>query len=267
MRLVSWNVNGFRSVLKKGFLDWLREDRPDVLCLQETRVRPEQIPAEAEQALRELGYHGRWSPAERPGYSGSATLALERPAAADSGLGSLSPKLKHWDTEGRVTVSRHGNLLLLNVYFPNGTSGDERLRYKLDFYEDFQALCERLQKKGENLVICGDLNTAHREIDLARPRENRTNSGFLPIECAWVDRFLKGAKGPGFIDTFRRLHPEERGAYSWWSFRSGARSRNVGWRLDYFFICPGLMPRLRGASILRDVPGSDHCPVELVLDS
>ncbi len=265
MRLVSWNINGLRSALKKGFLDWLAEDRPDVLCLQETRIFEKQIPAEAVQAFADLGYAGCWSQTQRAGYSGTATLVRGLEHESFEGFAPLDAKMKKWDTEGRVTVTRIDGVVLFNIYFPNGTSGEERLQYKMDFYADFQVLVERLQKQGEAVVVCGDLNTSHREIDLARPAANRKNSGFLPQECAWVDGFLEGRKGPGMVDTFRHTHPEESGRYSWWSFRSGARQRNVGWRLDYFFIGRELLPRLESAGILDQVTGSDHCPVELVL--
>lgn len=265
LRLLSWNVNGLRSALGKGFLDWLAEDRPQVLALQETRVRPEQFPADAVARLAELGYSIHWSPAAKAGYSGTATLTLGGADESLTGLGPFDRRLSRWDDEGRVTATRHGDLLLFNVYFPNGTSGEDRLRYKLDFYAAFQELMETLVLKGEQVAVCGDLNTAHRGIDLARPAENRKNSGFLPIECEWVDGFLAGRETDGFVDTFRHLHPDESGRYSWWTFRMNARARNVGWRLDYFFVSRSLLPRLRRAEILDQVLGSDHCPVELVL--
>ena len=264
MRLVSWNVNGLRSVLGKGFLDWLAGELPDVLCLQETRIHVHQIPAEAKARLAELGYTGTWSTTQRAGYSGTATLVRGLEWQGAEGLGPLDSSLSHWDTEGRVVATQVGGVRLFNVYFPNGTSGPERLAYKMAFYADFQRLVESLQARGESVVICGDLNTSHREIDLARPAANRGNSGFLPEECAWVDGFLAGNAG-GFLDSFRVLHPMQEGAYSWWSFRGGARSRNVGWRLDYFFISQDLAPRLIDATILDHVTGSDHCPVLLEL--
>jgi exodeoxyribonuclease III len=264
IRLLSWNVNGLRAALGKGFLDWLAADGPDLLALQETRARPEQLPGHLAEHLEELGYRQVWHPAERPGYSGTAVFS-RLPGEGFSGLGTLDPALARWDAEGRVCGWRHQGFLLLNVYFPNGTSGDERLAYKLAFYEMFQSLCEGRQAAGERLVVCGDVNTAHAEIDLARPKENRAISGFLPVECAWLDRFTQGRAQPGLVDSFRHLHPGEAARYSWWSQRGGARSRNVGWRLDYFFITPDLLPALAGAEILDQVPGSDHCPVELVL--
>lgn len=264
MRLVSWNVNGIRSALKKDFAAWLEADQPDLLGLQESRVKPEQLPKDFQELLTELGYRTIWSWAEKAGYSGTA-LFLRGEGELFTGLGHLDPSLAEWDREGRVTGWSHGRRILLNVYFPNGGASEERLRYKLDFYADFQRLCEDLVLKGRELIVCGDLNTAHREIDLARPQANRKLSGFLPIECAWVDGFLAGDRGPGMIDSFRHFHPEQEGAYSWWTFRAGARARNVGWRLDYFFVSPSLLPALEDASIRSEVMGSDHCPVELVL--
>lgn len=263
LRLLSWNVNGLRAALGKGFLDWLRVDLPDLVALQETRARPEQLPGHLERDLEELGYRQVWHPAQRPGYSGTAILS-RLDGELFAGLGALDPALSSWDSEGRVCAWRRDKLLLLGVYFPNGTSGDERLAYKLDFYEMFLAFCRERHAAGDQLIICGDVNTAHREIDLARPKENRGTSGFLPVECAWLDRFT-GAEGPGLLDSFRQLHPDEAGRYSWWSQRGGARARNVGWRLDYFFLSRGLLPALRKAEILDQVAGSDHCPVELVL--
>lgn len=264
LRLLSWNVNGLRAALGKGWLEWLKQDRPHLLGLQETRARLEQLPGQLGAELEALGYRHVWLPAQKPGYSGTAVLSL-LPGEPFAGLGALDPELAHWDDEGRVTGWKHPAFWLINVYFPNGGASDERLRYKLAFYAAFQDLCERLQAQGQALVVCGDLNTAHQEIDLARPRENRTVSGFLPEECAWVDGFLQGRQQAGLVDSFRHLHPEARDRYSWWSQRGGARERNVGWRLDYVFITPGLLPALRGADILDQVRGSDHCPVELRL--
>lgn len=265
LRLLSWNVNGLRAALGKGFLAWLKADLPDLLGLQETRARLEQLPGHLGEELEELGYRQVWLPAQKPGYSGTAVFS-RLPGEGFAGLGALDAALAPWDDEGRVTGWKHPDFWLVNVYFPNGGASPERLRYKLAFYEAFQSLCERLQGDGRRLVVCGDLNTAHKEMDLARPRENRTVSGFLPEECAWVDGFVAGRTKPGMVDSFRHLHPNERERYSWWSQRGGARERNVGWRLDTFFITPDLLPRLRGAEILDGVRGSDHCPVELRLE-
>jgi exodeoxyribonuclease-3 len=264
LRLLSWNVNGLRACLGKGFLDWVKAETPDLLALQEVRARPEQLPGHVADDLAALGYAQVWHAAARPGYSGTALFSRVG-GELSPGLGGLDPALARWDDEGRVVVWRRDKLLLLGVYFPNGTSGDERLAYKLEFYEMFQSLCEARQAAGDSLIVCGDVNTAHREIDLARPKENRQTSGFLPVECAWLDRLTQGRAQPGLVDSFRHLHPDTAARYSWWSQRGGARARNVGWRLDYVFISPDLLPRLRRAEILDQVTGSDHCPVELVL--
>lgn len=264
LRLLSWNVNGLRAALGKGFLDWLQQDKPDLLALQEVRALPEQLPGHLVESLDALGYRQVWHPAQRPGYSGTAILSRLK-GDGFAGLGALDPALAGWDDEGRVSAWRRDKLLVLGVYFPNGKASDERLAYKLAFYEMFQTFCEARQRAGDRLVVCGDVNTAHREIDLARPQENRAVSGFLPVECAWLDRFTGGRGQPGLVDSFRHLHPEEKDRYSWWSQRGGARSRNVGWRLDYFFVTPDLLPALKRAEVLDQVTGSDHCPVELVL--
>jgi exodeoxyribonuclease-3 len=264
LRLLSWNVNGLRAALGKGFLDWLAAETPDLVALQEVRAHREQLPGHVAEALAGLGYQQVWHPAQRPGYSGTALFSRVG-GELFAGLGALDPALAAWDNEGRVCGWRREGLLLLGVYFPNGTSGDERLAYKLDFYEMFQSFCEARQAAGESVIVCGDVNTAHREIDLARPKENRGTSGFLPVECAWLDRFTGGRGQPGLVDSFRQLHPDEAQRYSWWSQRGGARSRNVGWRLDYVFLTPDLLPALTRAEILDQVTGSDHCPVELVL--
>jgi len=254
VKLMSWNVNGIRAVHRKGFLDWLKKARPDVLALQEIKARPEQLPDE----LREpKGYHVIWNPAERPGYAGTATLSMKPPAEARSGF-----DVEKFDVEGRVTVTRHEPIVLFNVYFPNGGQGDERLAYKLEFYDALLSHVNDLVARGESVVVCGDLNTAHREIDLARPKQNRKTSGFMPIECEALDRWFQA----GWVDAFRHLHPEARDAYTWWTYRAGARERNVGWRLDTHLVSANLVARIRRSKILKDVPGSDHCPVLLDLD-
>ena len=254
MEFVSWNVNGVRAVHKKGFLDWLDDARPDVLALQEIKASPDQLP---EDLRNPKGYHAIWTPAERPGYSGTATLSRVAPTDLRQGFGEA-----RFDAEGRVTVTRHESILLFNVYFPNGGQGDERLAYKLDFYDALLAHLNDLVAQGESVVVCGDLNTAHREIDLARPKQNRKNSGFMPIECEALDRWFEA----GWVDAFRHLHPEARDCYTWWTYRAGARERNVGWRLDTHLVSPDLADHIRDARILKDIQGSDHCPVLLALD-
>lgn len=254
IRLLSWNVNGVRAVYKKGLLGWLGLEKPDILCLQETKAEPAQLPPE----LRDPNdYRAQWAWGEKKGYSGVATLSRETPMEVQRGLG-----LERFDREGRVLRTVHRDFVLYNIYFPNGKSRPERLAYKMDFYESFlNVLMERRARGEERVVVCGDVNTAHREIDLARPRENRTISGFLPEERAWLDRFLAA----GFIDTFREFEPGA-GHYSWWDMQSRARERNVGWRIDYFFVSEPLRPRLKGAFLLPEVMGSDHCPAGITLE-
>lgn len=265
MRIVSWNVNGIRAVLKKGFLDWLRADRPDVLCLQETKARPEQVPAADLEAIEALGYHLFWHPAERKGYSGVATFSRVKPLFVSRGV-------PFERDEGRVLVTEHGDFTLYNVYFPNGRQtpegpDPERLRFKLDFYASLLEVVDEERAEGKNLVVCGDWNAAHTEIDLARPEANRTVTGFLPEECAALQTYIDH----GFVDTFRHfkpasaydgLPPEERD-YTWWTYRAGARDRNIGWRIDYHFVNEELLPSVESSTISMHVMGSDHCPLTL----
>jgi exodeoxyribonuclease-3 len=208
------------------------------------------------EILKPASYHCEWNWAEQKGYSGVATYSKPQPLRNDRGLG-----LEAFDREGRILVSVYPEFILFNIYFPNGKRNEERLRFKLDFYEAFLKTIARYRRKGEDrIIICGDVNTAHRAIDLARPRENRTISGFLPEECAWIDRLLK----EGFIDTFREFEKGP-GHYSWWDLQSRARERNVGWRIDYFFISENLKSRLKAAYLLPEIMGSDHCPAAIEL--
>ena len=254
IRLVSWNVNGARAIGKKGFVDWLDECAPDFLCLQETRAEPEQLDA---AMAAPAGYHAYWNPSRaKKGYSGTAILSRRPAAHVEYGLGD-----EEFDVEGRTLIADFGDFVLFNGYFPNGRRDPSRVPYKLRYCELVLARCEEWRKSGKPVVFCGDLNTSHREIDLARPRENRNTTGFLPDERAWIDRVVKG----GYLDTFRHLHPELEGAYTWWSMPMRARERNIGWRLDYFFIAEELSEALAGSAILADVMGSDHCPVEMSL--
>ena len=253
MKLISWNVNGLRAVLDKGLLRWLKRTAPDVLCLQETKLNVALMPPEL-KVVR--GYHVYYSHASRPGYSGVGTWSRAKPLAVGHGFGE-----PRFDDEGRILQTDHGAFVLLNIYFPNGKKDDERLRYKLAFYDATLAYCQALRRAGRRLVICGDVNTAHHEIDLARPKDNVNVSGFLRVERDWLDRWTAA----GYVDTFRRLHPGT-AAYSWWSQRTAARDRDVGWRLDYFYVSDDLWPQVRAADILGDVEGSDHCPVTLELD-
>lgn len=255
MILISWNVNGIRAVEKKGFIKWVESCGADLLCLQETKAHKEQL---SEKILNIDSYSSYWSSGKRKGYSGVATYSKIAPATNKTGFGGH----EKFDCEGRILASYFDDFVLLNIYFPNGQSGDERLQYKLDFYDATLEFCEKQRKEGKSLIICGDYNTAHNEIDLARPKENVNTSGFLRIERDWMDKF----ESFGYVDTFRKLHPETKDAYSWWSYRTAARGRNVGWRLDYFYITPELLPKVKRAEILSDVMGSDHCPVLLEID-
>ncbi len=252
LKLFSWNVNGARAVRRKGFLEWLYQESPDILCIQETKARPEQLDDEM-KAPR--GYHAYWNYPEKGGYSGVATFSKEEPLAVDYDF-----DVAGFDTEGRVLITEYPAFSLLNIYFPNGKQSAERLKYKMDFYDVFLDFADRLRAGGKKLVICGDLNTAHKEIDLARPKENEKVSGFLPMEREWIDKFI----GHGYVDTFRHFN-QEPNQYTWWDLKSGARARNVGWRLDYFFVSEGLLPSVTQAFIMPQVMGSDHCPVGIIL--
>jgi len=253
MRLLSWNVNGIRAVLRKGFLEWFLREQPDILCIQETKAQEEQIP----DSIRKVeGYCTHFASAERRGYSGVGFFSKQKPRCIRNGLG-----IKKFDKEGRVIIADYEKFSLLNIYFPNGKISKERLRYKMAFYDAFLGYVLKLRNKGQRLIVCGDVNTAHTEIDLARPKENEKVSGFLPEERAWVDKFLSH----GFIDTFRLLN-KKGGNYTWWDFKTRARERNVGWRIDYFYVSSHLRRRLRSAFILSEVMGSDHCPIGIEIN-
>ncbi|UCD05081.1 MAG: exodeoxyribonuclease III [candidate division WOR-3 bacterium] len=251
-KILSWNVNGLRAVHRKGFLDWLGDERPTILCVQETKASVERLPAE----LKDIpGYHVYYASAEKKGYSGVGVFSKLRPNTIESGIG-----IRKFDVEGRVLIADYGDFILFNIYFPNGKISKDRLKYKMAFYDAFLTHVAALQEEGKRLIVCGDVNTAHREIDLARPKENSKVSGFLPEERVWIDRFI----GHGFIDTFR-VFSEQAGQYTWWDLKTRARERNVGWRIDYFFITANLRKHLKNAYIMKDVRGSDHCPVGIDL--
>jgi exodeoxyribonuclease-3 len=254
MRLICWNVNGIRAVYKKGLVDLLLKDSAEIICLQETKAEVAQLPDD----LRELpGYHSYFvSPEEKKGYSGVGMYTKRKPSKVVPGLGQ-----QRFDTEGRTLVAHFDDFVLFNIYFPNGKASPERLRYKMEFYEEFLEVAKSTVASGKHVVVCGDVNTAHREIDLARPKENERTSGFLPQERQWIDRFLDS----GFVDTFRLFDPSPE-RYTWWDMKTRARERNVGWRIDYFFVDKGLQERCRKAFIMPEVQGSDHCPVGLELE-
>ncbi|MBW2650883.1 MAG: exodeoxyribonuclease III [Deltaproteobacteria bacterium] len=252
MKLISWNVNGIRAIEKKGFLDWVSKESPDVLCLQETKAHPDQLNGNLINPDR---YETHWAAAEKKGYSGVSVFTRIKPVSVKTSFGA-----GEFDLEGRNLVVDYGDFVLFNIYFPNGGNQNKRVPFKMDFYEAFLKAVETMRKKGRSIIICGDVNTAHEEIDLSRPRENSKNTGFLPEERAWITKLL----GKGYVDTFRYLNPDP-GHYSWWDYKTRARERNVGWRIDYFFISRDLLPRLQSAFILKDVMGSDHCPVGIEL--
>jgi len=253
MRLLSWNVNGIRACFRKGLLSWVQAEAPDLLCLQETRAHKEQVEAEL-QAFS--GYHAFWNPARRPGYSGVATFSRQPPDSVHVGLGR-----PEFDVEGRVLTLEFGSLSVVNAYFPNSQRTHARLPYKLAFCQAMLDWLKALRARGQNVLVCGDYNIAHREIDLRNPRENQDNAGFLPEERAWMDQFLDS----GFVDTFRSRCPEP-GHYTWWSNRKGVREKNIGWRIDYVAADEDLDTRIRQSFHLPDVLGSDHCPVGVLLD-
>lgn len=252
MKITTWNVNGFRAILGKGFKTWVNENLPDILCLQEIKAKTEQL----ELADREIdGYQAYWNSAERPGYSGVASYIRVPKMAVNFGLND-----ERFDNEGRVIRTDLDDFTLFNVYFPNGQRGQERVEYKLQFYARLLEICDGLHQEGRKIIITGDFNTAHQEIDLANPKENSKTSGFLPEERIWIDHFL----AHGFVDAYRRLYPEKV-QYTWWTYRFGARGRNIGWRLDYYLVSDGLMGRVEDVIVHDLVTGSDHCPVTLLM--
>ncbi|WP_251859686.1 exodeoxyribonuclease III [Clostridium sp. Marseille-Q2269] len=250
MRIYSWNVNGLRAVAKKNFFQWIEEEDPDILCIQETKLQENQL----EDNIKNIeGYHSYFSFAEKKGYSGVATYTREEPISIKRGIG-----VEKFDSEGRILITEFKKFTLLNIYFPNGQRDEERLQYKLDFYEALFDYCDQLVKEDKKLVICGDYNTAHNEIDLKNPKANEKTSGFLKIEREWIDKIIER----GYTDTFRNINPDKI-KYSWWSYRFKARERNAGWRIDYHFVSNNLLDKVENTEILNEVYGSDHCPVML----
>lgn len=253
-KLVSWNVNGLRALYKKGAFDRVMQEDPDIVCLQETKATEEQLPL----ALRAVdGYQAYFVSAEhKKGYSGVALYTKVAPEQVLTGFG-----VPACDTEGRIIIAEFNTCTLFNIYFPNGKASKERLQYKMDFYDAFLYYIDRHHQEGKHIIVCGDVNTAHQERDLARPKENEKVSGFLPQERAWIDTFLSH----GYVDTFR-LFCQESGHYTWWDMKSKARERNVGWRIDYFFVSTSCVPYVQHSPIRNDIEGSDHCPVGLDID-
>jgi len=257
MKVTSWNVNGLRAAAKKGFLAWLDECGADVVALQETRTLAEQLP---EEVRAPPGWHFNLNPADRKGYSGVGLYSRQAPDGVETVMGE-----ERFDVEGRLQVARFGALTIVNGYFPNGSGKNRdqsRVPYKLDFYRRVFDLLEEERAAGAPILVLGDFNTAHREIDLARPKTNHKTSGFLPEERAELDRWLES----GWTDTYRHLHGDAEGVYTWWSQRFGVRERNVGWRIDYVLASPGALAHLRGAWVAPEVMCSDHCPIGVDLD-
>ncbi|UCH51792.1 MAG: exodeoxyribonuclease III [Chloroflexota bacterium] len=254
VKILCWNVNGIRAISGRGFLEWLRKESPDILCLQETKAHLEQLDKDLSEPY---GYNTYWNYPERKGYAGVATFTKTEPVAVKYAFDGAG-----FDLEGRVIITDYGDYILMNVYFPNGKMGKERLKYKMNFYEAFLSFADSLKTKCAKLIICGDFNTAHKAIDLARPKENEHVSGFLPEERDWMDKFVSH----GYVDTFRHFNSEPN-QYTWWDMKTRARDRNVGWRIDYLFVTESLLPAVSSAFIMSEVMGSDHCPAGIVLQT
>ncbi len=251
-KIFSWNVNGIRASHKKGFIDFINKYKPDILCLQEIKALKEQFP----QEIMELNYEINIFSAVRKGYSGVATFSSVKP---NNVLKTINRE--EFDKEGRVLITEYEEFSLFNIYFPNGKASKERLKYKMEFYYYLIDFLKEYIQKQPNIIVCGDVNTAHKEIDLARPKENENSSGFLPEERKWIDDFLDF----GFVDSLR-LFNDNGENYTWWDYKTKARDRNVGWRIDYFYVSNNMKDKIKKAEIHTDVFGSDHCPISIVLD-
>lgn len=249
MKLISWNVNGIRACVQKGFWDFFKEVDADIFCIQESKMQEGQLELELE------GYHQYWNYAEKKGYSGTAIFTKQEPISVQYGIG-----IEEHDHEGRVITLEFEDFYMVTVYTPNSQDGLKRLDYRMQWETDFLAYLKKLEEK-KGVIFCGDLNVAHQEIDLKNPKTNRKNAGFTDEERAKFGEVLKA----GFIDTFRNFYPDVKDVYSWWSYRFSARAKNAGWRIDYFCVSECLKDRLEDAKILTDVLGSDHCPVQLDL--
>ncbi|MBS1729411.1 MAG: exodeoxyribonuclease III [Bacteroidetes bacterium] len=255
MRIISYNVNGIRAAIKKGLLEWLTEDVADIICLQEIKATQENVDIEK---IQSLGFHTYWFSAEKKGYSGVAVFTKQKPLQVFYGHAQNQS-----DLEGRLIRLDFKKFILINAYFPSGTSGELRQNYKYEWLDGFKSYIEKLQKENKKVVVCGDYNIAHKEIDIHDPKGNKKSSGFLPAERDWMDHFFQ----TGFTDSFRHLHPEDAGFYSWWSQRSPTvRAENKGWRIDYISITDNLRKLLKSAALYPDIKHSDHCPVFIEID-
>lgn len=248
-KIISYNVNGIRAASKKGLLDWLQEEKPDVLCIQETKAQKDQLD---ETVLSPEGYHTFWYSAQKKGYSGVALFTRQKPNHVEYGCG-----IERFDFEGRVIRADFDNFSVISAYFPSGSSGDVRQAVKEDFLDEMFVYLSELRKTIPNLIVCGDYNICHQAIDIHDPVRNKTSSGFLPQEREWVTKFLDS----GFVDSFRAIYPDTPEKYSWWSYRAGARGRNKGWRIDYNMVAEPLKDAIKRADILSEVKHSDHCPI------
>ncbi|MEI6042109.1 MAG: exodeoxyribonuclease III [bacterium] len=259
LSIISWNVNGLRAIHRKGSFELIMQQNTDFMCMQETKVHVDQLD---EKILNPKGYVSYFDHSKlKKGYSGIAIYMkdiLTTPNKIEYGFGI--PKM---DQEGRMICLIFDKWALINCYFPNGGGAPERFQYKLDFYKEFLKYCKKLTNKGLSVVFCGDVNVAHEEIDLARPKQNKKSIGFLPEERIWIDKFIEA----GYVDVFRELHPHKIDAYTWWDMKTFARERNVGWRIDYFFVSKKIMNQIKSCTIEDDFTGSDHCPVKLVVDN
>ena len=251
MKIISYNVNGIRAAVTKGLYEWVEEEQPDILCLQETKAQIEQIEVDR---LIDLGYYCYWKSAEKKGYSGVGILTKQKPQNI-----SLESGMENYDKEGRIIRADYNDFSVLNVYMPSGSSKQERQDFKMIFLDDFYDYITKLKQEIPNLIICGDFNICHTEIDIHNPKQNQKTSGFLPEEREWVSKFLES----GFKDSFRTIHPTLIDTYSWWSYRAASRARNKGWRIDYLMVSDSLENKIHNGSILTEIKHSDHCPVSL----
>lgn len=255
MNIVSWNVNGLRAIVRKGNWQWFLDENPDIFCIQETKSRIDQLDYEVAYPPKYYSYFS--SHKDKKGYSGVAIYSKVKPEEVKEDLG-----IEELDGEGRILMARYKKFTLFNVYFPNGGGGPERLKYKLEFYDAFLEYIDKLKKNGEKIIFCGDINTAHTEIDLARPKDNEDNTGFLPVEREWIDEVVRH----GYVDVFRHFYPDKKEIYTYWDMKTRARDRNVGWRIDYFWASQNIVSKIKSFKTHTDILGSDHCPIEINLN-